>query len=455
MNKFSEILQKQRAFFDTGKSKDVNFRIESLKKLKQWICRHDEEIMAALKADLNKPPFEAYATEIGTVLDELKCTLKHICKWTRSKYVISNLKNFPSHGRIYPEPFGVTLIMSPWNYPFMLTVAPIIAAVSAGNCAIVKPSAYSPATSSLIAKMIDELFQNEHVTVVEGGREENKALLDENYDLVFFTGSTTVGKTVMQAAAQNLTPVILELGGKSPCIVDETANMKIAAKRIVWGKFVNAGQTCVAPDYIYVQESIKEKLLDEMKTAIREMYGEKPYCNPNYPKIINEKHFNRLLGLVEKEKVVFGGKSNIDTLQIEPTIIENVDWVAPVMCEEIFGPIIPVLTYSNMDEVVKIINSRPKPLAAYLFSNSKKVARNFLRNISFGGGCINDTIVHLSVSRLPFGGVGASGMGNYHGKAGFDAFTHYKSVLHKSKFIDIPLRYPPYTELSLKLLKKL
>jgi len=453
MNHFTEILQKQRTFFATGKTKEVNFRVESLKKMEKWICSHDENIMAALKADLNKPPFEAYATEVGTVLDELRFTLKHISSWNRPKRVMSNLKNFPSSGRIYSEPYGVTLIMSPWNYPFMLTITPVIAAISAGNCALVKPSAYSPATSSLIAGMVAELFNAGHVTVVEGGREENRMLLDECYDLIFFTGSTSVGKTVMQAAAQHLTPVILELGGKSPCIVDETANIKIAAKRIVWGKFVNAGQTCVAPDYILVHDSVKQKLIDQMKVSIRAMYGEKPHENTDYPKIINEKHFHRLLGLLQGEEIVTGGKSNAATLQIEPTLLDNVGWNAPVMNEEIFGPLMPLLTFSNMEQAVKMVNDRPKPLSAYLFTSNKKAERYFLRNLSFGGGCINDTIVHLSVSRLPFGGVGASGMGGYHGKAGFDAFTHYKSVLHKSRYIDIPLRYPPYTKFALKLLK--
>ena len=455
MTKFFDILEKQRGFFASGRTKEIAFRIEKLKSMKQWVRRHDEDILAALKTDLNKAPFEGYATEVGTVLDELKYTLAHIRKWNRPKKVLSNIKNFPSWGRIYPEPYGVTLIMSPWNYPFMLTVTPIIAAVAAGNCAVVKPSAYSPATSALIAKMCAELFDAQHVSVVEGGREENRALLDECYDLIFFTGSTTVGKTVMQAAAQHLTPIILELGGKSPCIVDETANIKIAARRIVWGKFVNAGQTCVAPDYILAHESIKEKLIDEMKIAIKAMFGEKPCESTDFPKIINEKHFQRLLALMDGEKIVMGGASNPTTLQIEPTLLDDVKWESAVMGEEIFGPIMPILTYSNIENAVKMINERPKPLAAYLFTSSKKAERNFLRNVSFGGGCINDAIVHLSVPRLPFGGVGASGMGCYHGKAGFDAFTHYRSVLHKSKYIDVPLRYPPYTDFALKLVKKL
>ena len=455
MTDFSEILQKQRTFFDAGCTKDVPFRMDCLRKMEHWIRRYDKEIMFALKADLNKPPFEAFATEVGVVLDELRYTLKRIRRWGKPENVTSNLKNFPSTGRIYPEPYGIALIMSPWNYPFMLTVTPVIAAVAAGNCAVVKPSAYSPATSSLIAKMCAEVFDPGHVVVIEGGRTENQALLDERYDLIFFTGSTTVGKTVMQAAAQHLTPVILELGGKSPCVVERTANIKLAAKRIVWGKFVNAGQTCVAPDYILVHESVRHKLIDEMKINIRTMYGAKPCENPDYPRIVNEKHFNRLLGLLKGEKMVTGGNSNATTLQIEPTLLDDVDWNAPVMSEEIFGPILPVLTYSNIEEIIKMINGRPKPLAAYLFTSDKEMERYFLRNVSFGGGCINDTVVHLSVPQLPFGGVGASGTGNYHGKAGFDAFTHYKSVLRKSTLIDIPLRYPPYSEKGLKLLKNI
>ena len=452
---YAALLQKQRAFFATGCTKDVSFRIESLRRLERWVQGHNEDIFSALKKDLNKPPFEAYATETGVVLDELKFALKHIRRWNKPKRVVSNLKNFPSSGRIYPEPYGIALIMSPWNYPFALSLAPIVAAVAAGNCAVVKPSAYSPATSSLIAKMCAEVFDAGHVTVIEGGRSENRALLDERYDVIFFTGSTTVGKTVMQAAARYLTPVILELGGKSPCVVDKTANVKLAAKRIVWGKLVNAGQTCVAPDYMLVHESVKQKLIDEMKRNIQAMYGTNPCDNPDYPRIINEKHFNRLLGLLEGEKIVAGGGSNAVNLQIEPTLLDEVGWNAQVMSEEIFGPVLPVFTYSTLEDAIKMINERPKPLAAYFFTSDKKAERYFLQNLSFGGGCINDTIVHLSVSRLPFGGVGESGMGSYHGKAGFDAFTHYKSVLLKSKRIDIPLRYPPYSDWGLKLLQKM
>ncbi|MDR0478133.1 MAG: aldehyde dehydrogenase [Desulfobulbaceae bacterium] len=455
MADFSSILQEQRALFATGRTKDVGFRAQSLQKLGDWIRGHDNDIMAALKTDLNKSPFEAYATEVGTTLDELRYTRRHIRCWSRPKFTLSNLKNFPSFGRIYPEPYGVALIMSPWNYPFMLTAAPLIAAVTAGNCAVVKSSAYSPATSSLIARMCSEVFAPGHVAVVAGGREENQALLDQRFDKILFTGSTAVGRMVMQAASKYLTPVTLELGGKSPCIVDESANLQLAAKRIVWGKLINAGQTCVAPDYLLVHHSVKKKLLNELTVAIRTQYGERPLANESYPRIVNDKHFRRLLSLIANEKTILGGGSDPAVLKIEPTLLDDVSWEAPIMGEEIFGPILPVLTYTTKEEVVERISARPKPLAFYLFTEQKEAERYFLRNVSFGGGCMNDTIVHLSVPCLPFGGVGDSGMGSYHGKAGFDAFTHYKSVLHKSRRIDVPLRYPPYTDLALKLIKKL
>ncbi|MCL2462829.1 MAG: aldehyde dehydrogenase [Defluviitaleaceae bacterium] len=451
----SSILAQQRAFFAAGRTKDVNFRAECLRKLENWIRAHDADIMAALRIDLNKAPFEAYGTEIGAVLDELRYARRRVRRWSAPKRVRANLKNFPSSGHIYPEPYGVALIMSPWNYPFMLTAAPLIAAVAAGNCAVVKPSAYSPASSAIIARMCAEVFDSGHVAAVEGGRAENEALLGERYDAILFTGSVAVGKTVMEAASKHLTPVTLELGGKSPCVVDETADIKLAAKRIVWGKFLNAGQTCVAPDYVLAHYSIKEKLLTEMGAAIKAMYGEKPCESPDYCKIINEKHFRRLLGLMEGEKIVLGGGSDPAAMRIEPTLLDGVKWDAPVMGEEIFGPILPVLTYATREEAVNLINARPKPLSAYLFTSSRDAERFFLREVPFGGGCVNDTVVHLSVPRLPFGGVGASGMGGYHGKAGFDALTHYKSVLRKSRRIDVPLRYPPYRDFALKLLKKL
>jgi len=451
---FSAIVGEQQAFFGTGKTKDVKFRINALKKLEDYIDKNDKDILAALKADLNKSAFEAYAAEVGVVLDELRLAVKEIPKWSRTKLVRTNLKTFPSIGKIYPEPYGVALVMSPWNYPFMLTITPLIAAIAAGNCAIVKPSAYSPATSSAIAKMCEEVFDPNHVRVIEGGRKENEALLNQKYDIIFFTGSPSVGRTVMQAAAQHLTPVVLELGGKSPCIIDETANIKLAAKHIAWGKFLNAGQTCVAPDYLLAHESIKDELIKEITKAVKIQYGEEPLKNEDFPRIVNEKHFARILGLIEGQKLVFGGKSDSDKLRIEPTLLEA-EPDSPAMGEEIFGPVLPVLTYNDKNEAIAMIKSRPKPLATYIFSSNKKNEQFFIENISFGGGCVNDVIIHLSASNLPFGGVGESGMGNYHGKAGFDTFTHYKSVLQKSEHLDIKLRYPPYDEKNIKILKKL
>lgn len=452
---FAKIVSAQKNFFDAGHTKDLEFRLRNLRKLKKWVRENDWTIAAALRTDLNKPPFESLATETGIVLDEVNHTLRHLRGWAWPKFVPANLKNFPAYGRIYPQPYGVALIMSPWNYPFMLTLVPLIAAISAGNCVVVKPSAYAPATSALIARMCRELFHEDFVKVVEGGREENKGLLSQPFDKIFFTGSTSVGKQVMRSAAKYLTPVTLELGGKSPCVVDQTANLRLAAKRIVWGKFINAGQTCVAPDYILVHESVKERLLHEMSAEIFREYGVNPADNPDYPKIINAKHFERLTALLKNQKIVHGGGRNESTHQIEPTILDEPAWNSPVMKEEIFGPILPVITYSRPMEAVRLINARPKPLAFYIFTRNKKAEQYFIKHVPAGGGCVNDTVVHLSVPNLPFGGLGESGMGSYHGRAGFDAFTHYRSVLHKSNLIDIPLRYPPYTNLAFKLLKLL
>lgn len=452
---YTRIFQRQQNLFASGRTKNIALRISYLKKLQKWIKDNTWAIMAALRTDLNKPPFEAQATEIGVVVDELRYALRHVRSWTRPKSVLSNIKNFPSYGRVYPEPYGVTLIISPWNYPFMLTVSPLISAIAAGNCVIIKPSEIAPATSALIAKMCEEVFHPAHVMTVEGGKETSEALLELPFDKIFYTGGTAVGRIVMEAAAKNLTPVTLELGGKSPCIIDQSANLKLAAKRIIWGKLINAGQTCVAPDYILAHKSIKDKLIEEMKREICKQYGDAPTENPNYPKIINSRHFKRLSSLINGENIIYGGNSNPATLQIEPTIIDAPSPSSPIMKEEIFGPILPILTFSMPQEAVKIIRQSPKPLALYVFTSRKAVEKYYLGNISFGGGCINDTVVHLSVPRLPFGGVGSSGMGSCHGKAGFDAFTHYRSVLHKSKLVDIPLRYPPYTDTALKLLQLL
>ncbi|MCL2421539.1 MAG: aldehyde dehydrogenase, partial [Defluviitaleaceae bacterium] len=451
MSNILTILQEQRTFFAKGHTKDVNFRIHCLKKLAKWVRENDKEILSALKVDLNKPAFEAYASEIGIVLDELHFALRHIKRWTHPQFVLTNLKNFPSYGRIYPEPYGVALIISPWNYPFMLTVVPVIAAVAAGNCAVIKPSEYASATSGLIARMCAEVFCDGHINVAEGGLEINQILLAQRFDKIFFTGSTEVGRIVMAAGAKCLTPVTLELGGKSPCVVDQTANIKLAARRIIWGKFINAGQTCVAPDYLLVHASVKDRLIGEMAEEIRKQYGDNPCQNADYCKIINERHFRRLTGLMEKENgnghIVHGGGHDESTLQIEPTLIDGVSWDDVIMDEEIFGPILPVLTYSDGEEMemARRINGCPKPLAFYVFTGSRSAERFWLGHVVSGGGCVNDVVVQLSVPWLPFGGVGESGMGSYHGKAGFDAFTHYRSVLYKSRFVDMVLRYPPYS----------
>ena len=454
MMEYKSMLHTQRAYFQTGDTKDVEFRIRQLKKLYQWITVHEQEIMDALYMDLNKSNFEAYATEIGIVKEEIRYTLKHLRKWAAPKRVPTPITQFPSKSFIYPEPYGIVLIMSPWNYPFQLTIAPLVGAICAGNCAVVKPSAYSPHTTKVIADMLRELFQEKYIAVVEGGRQENQALLNEKFDYIFFTGSVNVGKYVMEKASAHLTPVSLELGGKSPCIVDETADLKLAAKRIVWGKFLNSGQTCVAPDYILVQNSVKDKLVRYMEKYIRKMFGKDPMQNPDYPKMINEKHFNRVLELTERAHIVCGGGSDVDMLKIEPTVLDQVTWESPVMQEEIFGPLLPVLTFYDIEEAIQMVNARPRPLALYYFTKDKQREAMMLKQVSYGGGCINDTIVHLATSHMPFGGVGNSGMGGYHGKDSFDTFTHKKSIMKKSVLLDIPIRYAPFKN-KLNILKKL
>ncbi len=447
-------IELQKKYFAEGRTQNIKHRTEYLSKLDQTIRKHESDIMEALKKDLNKAPFEAYATEIGMVLEEIRYVRKHLREWARPKQVRTPITNFPSISRIYSEPYGVVLIMSPWNYPFQLAISPLVGAVAAGNCAIVKPSNYSPNTSSVIELILSEVFPKEYVAVIQGGREANQSLLEQKFDYIFFTGSVAVGKTVMRAASDHLTPVTLELGGKSPCIVDETANLELAARRIVWGKFLNSGQTCVAPDYLLVHHSVKQKLLDKMKKYIHQFYGEQACTNDSFPKIINEKHFDRLLGLIEGENVVTGGSSSRERRQISPTILDNITWNSPVMAEEIFGPILPVLEFSKLNDVITMVNNHPKPLALYYFTTSKENEKKIISSISYGGGCINDTIMHLATSHMPFGGVGDSGMGRYHGIESFHTFSHKKSVLKKANWLDVPLRYPPYKD-HLKTLKKL
>lgn len=448
------IIENQRSFFKEGKTKEVDFRINQLEKLKKSIIKYEGEIIDALKKDLNKSSFETYVTEIGTVIQEINHTIKHIRKWVRPKRVGTPIAQFISTSKIYSDPYGVALIISPWNYPFQLTMAPLIGSIAGGNCAVLKLSPYSANTSKIIDKIIGETFDENYIKVVQGGREVNKELLNEKFDYIFFTGGVSMGKIVMKAASKYLTPVTLELGGKSPCIIDETANLDLAAKRIIWGKLLNSGQTCIAPDYLLVHKSVKKQLIDKMKDYILKFYGNIPINSPDYPKIINLKHFNRLLGLIREEDVIFGGDYNEKTHQINPTILDNITWESKVMEEEIFGPIIPILEFEKFNNIIDEINKRPKPLALYLFTTSKEREKNVLKNISFGGGCINDTIVHVASTNMPFGGVGNSGMGGYHGKHTFDSFTHKKSVLKKSNLLDIPVRYAPFDG-KLNLIKKI
>lgn len=449
-----EIVKAQKELYKSGLTMSESFRRLQLQKLREGILKHEADICQALRRDLNKSEFETYETETGMVLEEISCMLKNLHKLMKPQRASTPLVHFPSTSRIYSEPYGSVLIMSPWNYPLQLALVPLAGCLAAGNCAVIKPSNYSPATSAVIKEIITESFPPEYVSVTEGGREVNQDLLDQPFDYIFFTGGTTVGKLVMEKAARNLTPVTLELGGKSPCIVDETANIALSARRIIWGKLLNAGQTCVAPDYVLAHESIYDKLIEQMKKYIVGFYGERPLQDANYPKIINEKHYNRLAALVEASDVIYGGDMNPQSQQIEPTII-SADWDSEIMKDEIFGPLLPVLKFSNLKEAADAIKDRPKPLALYYFTTSAAGKDFVTRNISYGGGCINDTIVHLANPNIPFGGVGASGMGSYHGKGSFKTFSHSKSVLDKKNWLDMPIRYAPNTKRELRILKML
>ncbi|TDK60935.1 aldehyde dehydrogenase [Bacillus salipaludis] len=442
MENYHDLLTKQRTFFQSGKTKEISYRIQALQALGQLIRTNETEIMAALKRDLNKSEFDSYITEIGIVLEEIRFSLRHVKKWAKSRKVKAALAQIGSKSYIYPEPYGVTLIISPWNYPFQLAIAPLIGAIAAGNCAVLKPSELTPQTSKLLATLIGQTFPEEYITVVEGAVETSKALLNENFDYIFFTGSVSVGKVIMEAAAKNLTPVTLELGGKSPCIIHKDANLKLAAKRIAWGKYLNAGQTCVAPDYLYVHRDIKEEFLNALVNAIEELYSHNVFNSGAFTKIVSERHFNRLLGFLSNGEVYYGGKQEMKSLTIEPTILDHISWNDSVMQDEIFGPILPVLEYGIAEKMVEKINARPKPLSLYLFSESNEFQSFILNQISFGGGCINDTVYHLSSPYLPFGGVGESGIGAYHGKGSFDVFSHEKSVLKQTTSFDLPFRYP-------------
>ena len=441
-----QILDRQRTFFASGATLPVNQRVRRLRRLYRAIKIYEDEICAALKTDLGKSRQESYMCEIGLTLSEITHMVKHIYLYAAEKRKPTPLAQYVSRSFIKPSPYGTVLIMSPWNYPFLLTIEPLVDAIAAGNTCVVKPSAYSPATTAVIKKLLASCFKPEYVSVVDGGREENACLLEQKFDYIFFTGSQNVGKEVLRKSAEHLTPVSLELGGKSPCVVDASANIRLAARRIVFAKFLNCGQTCVAPDYIYCQESVREDLLVHLKREIIRQFGEHPLINPDYGKIINKKHFDRILGLIDENKLYCGGEVRDAELRIAPTVLDGVTWDDAVMQEEIFGPVLPVLTYHSLEDLIKLLNEKPHPLAAYYFSSDRNQIRRFTSKVQFGGGCINDAVIHLATSNLPFGGVGASGMGSYHGKAGFDTFSHKKSIVDKKTFVDLPMRYQPYTK---------
>lgn len=445
------VVAAQRAFFATHATKEVEFRLRALQKLEEVIRARTADIEVALGQDLGKSNYEGYMTEIGTTLEELAFVRKHTRKWAKDKRAKSSLVHFPSKCFVHHEPYGVALVMAPWNYPFLLSMEPLIGAVAAGNCVVLKPSAYSPATSTLMREICEEVFPPQHVAVVEGGRAENTALLEQRFDYIFFTGSVDVGRLVMAKASVNLTPVSLELGGKSPCILDQTADLKVAGRRIAFGKYLNAGQTCIAPDYLLVQHSVAEALLGEIQDAVQEFFGEDPIQSTELPKIINAKHFERLQGLMKDGNIYFGGNTD-GAERIAPTLITDITPDSPIMQEEIFGPILPVMTFDVMDTAISFVNSREKPLALYLFTNDTQVEKDVLNRCSYGGGCVNDTIVHLATTSMGFGGVGNSGMGSYHGKRSFDTFTHEKSILKKGNWLDLDIRYHPYTKTKEKLL---
>ncbi len=454
---FAETIHNQRDFFQTGKTKDIYFRIQQLKTLKQAVIDNETAIFDALNADLHKPLAESFTAEIVLVVKEIEYAIKHLKNWHKPKKVQVPWQFFPASAIIHPEPLGVVLIIGAWNYPFQLVIAPLIGAMAAGNCAIVKPSEIASHTSHLIAEIFNKYFDKSYLAVVEGAVETCQQLLAEKFDHIFFTGSTTVGKIVMEAAAKQLTPVTLELGGKSPCIVDTDIDLKIAARRITWGKFFNAGQTCLAPDYLLVDKKIKNNFLDEIKKCLHEFYGENPAKSPDYARIIDRKQFDRLanyLKNLKNGKIVIGGETTFEERYIAPTVIDSVTWEDPLMRSEIFGPILPVIEFTDITEAINIINSQPKPLALYLFSQNKNLQKRVTNETSFGGGCINHTIIHYAVPSLPFGGIGNSGIGSYHGKAGFDTFSHYKSVLKKPFLLDVKLLYPPYKN-KLSLLRRI
>ena len=454
MENIERLIQTQRQYFQSGATLSIKTRLAHLQTLYDEIKRSEQDICKALQTDLGKSDTESYMCEIGMALAEIRHLIKHTKKWSKPRKAKTPLAQFSAKSYALPTPRGNVLIMSPWNYPFLLTIDPLATAIASGNTAVVKPSAYSSATSSVIKDLLEKCFPKKLVATVTGGRAENNALLDGKFDMIFFTGSQAVGKEVLRRTAEKLTPVVLELGGKSPCIVDETANIPLSAKRIVFGKFLNCGQTCVAPDYILCHSRVKEKLKAELIKQIKAQFGENPLENPAYGKIITEKHFARICALIDGEKTIFGGGKDEAKCKIEPTIMDGVSWEDKVMQEEIFGPVLPILTFDDFSEVYETLKDKEKPLALYLFTEDKARMKEVPLRIAYGGGCINDVIIHLATSEMGFGGVGESGMGAYHGKVGFDTFSHMKSIVNKKTWIDLPMRYQPYKKNTKKLIKK-
>lgn len=448
-----KLTEKQRFFFRSGRTLPAKTRLSALKKLEEAVLCHESELLNALKLDLGKSSAESYMCEIGLLLSEIRYLRRHLRRWMKKRQVLTPLSQFCSRSFQKPSPYGVVLIMSPWNYPVLLTLEPLADALAAGNTAVLKPSAYAPHTSRVLEKLIRDSFPSCYVSVVTGGRQENASLLNQRFDYIFFTGGKTVGSLVMRRASEHLTPITLELGGKSPCIVEKTADISVAARRIVFGKFLNCGQTCVAPDYILCDHRIRDDLIRALKKEILRQFGPNPLLNPAYGKIISQKHFHRIARLLSSGTIVHGGQTDEASLKIEPTLLSPAGWNDPVMQEEIFGPLLPVLTYDSLEDAIRIIEERPHPLAFYLFTKDKKLARHILSVCSFGGGCVNDTIIHLATSRMGFGGFGESGMGSYHGKAGFDTFSHQKSIVDKRFHPDLPMRYQPYSAFSEKLIR--
>ncbi len=447
------LVNQQRAFFNTGKTKSIEFRIEQLKKLEAVLLKNESLLYSAIYSDFKKSEFDTYTTELILIYKDIKVAIDNTREWAETKRVKSNFFNLPSDNYIIPEPLGVSLIIGAWNYPFQLTLSPFVAAISAGNTVIIKPSELASHSAKAIAEIINNNFPPEYLKVIEGGPSEMTEVLKQKFDKLFFTGSTRVGKIIYEAAAKHLTPVTLELGGKSPAFVTENCDMKITAKRLVWGKFLNAGQTCIAPDYVLVHASVKQKFLEAIvKEIVKCKYAIE---NNNYVQIINDKNFARLVALLDKSKICYGGKSDSNTRYIEPTVLDNISFDDPIMQEEIFGPLLPIISYTDINDVILQLQSKPKPLSCYVFTNDPKIKDKILRSLSFGGGCINDTIIHVSNHHLPFGGVGDSGTGSYHGEAGFRAFSHYKSILDKALWFETSVKYSPYSKRKLNWIKKL